>query len=998
MKFRREWLLSNLAIPFLLLLILFFVLGDIVGKPNRLPGTDSYWHVTLIDEAYDRFTAGESIGPIAESINAGYPFIFDTDSSYPQFAYMTSLIVSILTGNAGITFGLMMFMASAISQLTFYFGFRSRFGHIGTAIGAIAFAYAPFTLTNIAPQGRFPALLAVATLPAVMAGLLFVMDRPSRSRWILTTLAVGSAVAFHAMVFYIAAIPIALMAGLYALVNRISVSRIMLAASTTVAGVLIVWIFLPDAIADFTLRGGVAGLTAEAEGPGVRASTGAANKILPFSIRWNSFDVSLRLSNENYAGIGIVVASAIAATLSNSRKVLIFCLGTALAYLLTTGSLTPLWTKIPLAAQLEPRRFLFPAYLGAAIIIAAGSGRMVQALYEDRTAKSLAIFLVPLIAIIGLIAYDAIPMIRRIAPDDGYEKAWTQSLDKVDIDGRLFWNSHRDFSPYYFVGRESSIETVGRVGVVDASVRDGFIDRALAELALYNTRAVITDSVEFAPLVAALEDEGFEQLGKWDTQVLLASEDSGSPFMNQTRDVGLFGVAAREYWARILPNSITIANPADITPEYLASFRVVVLSGYDISNTDKAESALQTFIENGGLVIFEEPNRGGKNLFGVEHILKDVPPEFVVNGADGPREIKPFRIGSGRFTGAFYDDAGDIVLSGTSAEGEEIPLVQKKDLGLGAMYWVCCNVGNHTVVNPGRDLALADEVNKYFDSEVGGFRSVWPTELEEEITQIGPSSFQISYSSETPIPVLISYAARYKRTLTDEDGNRIWFTPAGAVGAAVLPAGDHVITLGTESNPFNKVVTFIWFIGLATAAFVLTLGWRLFSANGPSTEELALIGLRKYLTPKWVGEIPVANGTLKIQPPRLETEFEALSTESAFIQKFSPAHPDSRLAIINIEIANNSELPLELETTEIAIHLANGQTVNPATDDQLTKSESAKNDLLSSFDRRLARFDKTVSLKQGETASGFMMYSIESTAEIESLFISSDPTQRITIQ
>ncbi|WP_342827318.1 hypothetical protein, partial [Candidatus Lucifugimonas marina] len=56
-------------------------------------------------------------------------------------------------------------------------------------------------------------------------------------------------------------------------------------------------------------------------------------------------------------------------------------------------SLTPLWTKIPLAAQLEPRRFLFPAYLGAAIIIAAGSGRMVQALYEDRTAKSLAIFL-----------------------------------------------------------------------------------------------------------------------------------------------------------------------------------------------------------------------------------------------------------------------------------------------------------------------------------------------------------------------------------------------------------------------------------------------------------------------------------------------------------------------------------------------------------------------------------------------------------------------------
>jgi hypothetical protein len=152
MTFRRGWLLSNFAIPFLLILALYFVLGDIVSKPNQLPGTDTYWHVTLIDEAYDRFKGDGQDGPISESINAGLPYLYDTDGTYPQFVYVTSLFVSLLTGNAGVTFGLMMFLASAVAQLSFYFGFRSRFGHVGAAIGAIAYAYAPFTLTNIAPQ------------------------------------------------------------------------------------------------------------------------------------------------------------------------------------------------------------------------------------------------------------------------------------------------------------------------------------------------------------------------------------------------------------------------------------------------------------------------------------------------------------------------------------------------------------------------------------------------------------------------------------------------------------------------------------------------------------------------------------------------------------------------------------------------------------------------------------------------------------------------------
>jgi xanthosine utilization system XapX-like protein len=975
---------------------LYFVLGDIVGKPYNLPGTDTYWHVTLIDEAYERLKAGEPIGPIAESINAGHAYLYDTDTTYPQFVYITSIFLSLFTGDAGTTYGVMMFLASAVAQLSFYFGFRSRFGHGGAAIGAIAFAYAPFTLTNFVPQGRYPGLLAVSTLPGVMAGILAIMDRPSRTKWILTMLAVGLSVAFHAMVFYIAAIPIALIAGLYALANRVAVSRILLAVSTTIGGVLIVWIFLPDAIADLTQRGGVAGVAVGSEGAGVRASTGANSEFLPFSIRWNAFDTVNRLSYENYAGIGIVAASIVAAVFSKSWQVLIYSFGTFTAYVLTTGSLTPLWEKLPLAEQLEPRRFLFPAYLGAAMMVAAGSGRMIRVMYQDRSVKSLAFFVVPLIAIIGLISYDAIPMIRRIAPEDGYELAWTGALENVDVDGRLFWNANRDFSPYYFIGRKSSVDTVGRIGVVDASIRDGFTDRAMAEIALLNTRAVLTDSVQFSTFVAAIEEAGFDQIGKWRTQVLLASESAGSPFMNQTRDVGLFGIAADEYWSRIFPNSLHIENPASIPPEYLESFRAVVLSAYSISDVEAAETALRTYMENGGIVIYGEPNKGGRNLFDAEHTIEDVPQNIVVNGIDGPREILPFSIGGGRFAGVHYEDAGEIVLTGTTPEGEIVPLIQKESVGLGAMYWVCCNVGNHTVVNPGRDLALVDEINKYFVSEIGEFGSVWPTEFDADISQVGPSTFTISYSSEKPVPILISFASRNKRSLTDESGNSIELLHAGPISAALLPAGSHELTMGTEAKAIEPSIAFIWLIGLATGAAVLTLGWRILSTNGPPTEVLALIGLRKYLSPKGVGTIDMPNGTITFQAPRLVSVHEEIESTSGAFQIFTPDDESHQLAILYVEISNSKLGERVISISDIRLHSSNG-TISRPMEGVKTVEKLSDSSWISLLDVRSSLLTDENDFGSASSVSGFVVFAIAADADVVGVSITSAQDSVVSI-
>jgi len=303
---------------------LWFTVGDLMANPDNIPGFDTYWHITLIDEASDRLLAGEAIGPISESLNAGRPYLYDTDATYPQFAYWVTALVGAFVSNSGMAYALVLFAALLVAQLSFYFGFRSSFGILAALIGAVAYGYAPFVMTNVAPQGRFPALLAVATLPAVIAGILSLLDRPSRGVWVLTILAVGLSVAFHAMVFYIAAIPIGIIALLFGVFSGLGPKRLAFAGSAVVVGILVVWVLLPDGISELSRSGGVAGVAARSSGSGIRAGTGSNAFIAPFSVRANSFDVSLRSFNENYAGIGIAIAAALTLALVRRKNVFIF--------------------------------------------------------------------------------------------------------------------------------------------------------------------------------------------------------------------------------------------------------------------------------------------------------------------------------------------------------------------------------------------------------------------------------------------------------------------------------------------------------------------------------------------------------------------------------------------------------------------------------------------------------------------------------------------------
>jgi hypothetical protein len=406
----------GIAVILLIVLSTWYVMGDVVRDPSNLAGTDTYWHTTLIDEAVDRINRGDSVGPISESINAGTPYLYDTGSVYPEFSYWTAIVLALVVGSSSLAFAILMFSAVLLSQLTFFIGFKSRFGSVGAAIGAIAYGYAPFFLTNVGVQGRLPAVLAVSLLPLVLAALLNTLNHPTKKWWIAGLIATMLAVSFHPMVFYMAAVGMAMVAGLVVITARVSFKRIVIATALIVLGVSVSWIFLPDQLTSLSFNNGAVGALASADGAGLRANTGAESQIVPFSIRWNSFDVMLKEINENYAGIGLALAGLIAPVLVWRRNVFLFALSAVALYLLATGTLTPFWNMIPLSTALEPRRFLFPAYLVLALAIAAAISALITTLRWNLSKTVMIRSVLGIIVILALLAFDIVPMSDRLSP------------------------------------------------------------------------------------------------------------------------------------------------------------------------------------------------------------------------------------------------------------------------------------------------------------------------------------------------------------------------------------------------------------------------------------------------------------------------------------------------------------------------------------------------------------------------------------------------------
>ena len=963
-----------------LLLLLWHMMGDMVRDPENLAGTDTYWHVTLADEALDRFRSGQPIGPVSETINAGTPYLYDTGATYPQFTYWSLVGASLVFGSTTLAFAVMMFAAMSVAQLSFFFGFRNRFGIIAAALGAIAFGYGPFLLTNVGLQGRFPAVLAISFIPFVMSAILNVIERPTKRWWILGLIATTLSVSFHPMVFYIAVLGIAIVAGLFVVSARISYKRVLLANAMIVLGIFTAWLFLPTALSSLSF--GVTAVSSVAAGDaGIRASTGFDSNIVPFSIRWNSFDVELREINENYAGLGLVLAALIVPFLVWRRSVVLFTLSAAALFVLATGSLTPLWEMLPLASSLEPRRFLFPGYLVIALAISAAVAVLLNQIRQDPRFKVKFRATLGIILISALIAFDIFPMSALLAPSSRtVEKSWIEPAAQTADGGRMFWNAIRDFAPYYFVGRELGIATNGRIADVDLATRQGFPETALQELALMDTRSLLTDSAGFQPLVDVFKAEGFVPQYKRATQEILTSDRPSTRVMVSSRKVGLLGSAARAYWSRIVPNSIEIELTADSPPPYLDTFAAIVISGGFGIDPLQLEPALLRFADDGGLIFIGEPSRARNEWLGIEGSERVVPGVLTIGSGEDAFNTRRFSIGGGDFVGTFYDDAGETVLQGVDEEGNGVPIIQKRVHGKGAIYWVCCHLGNHTVVNPGRDFPLAYTLRSFIEDEIGGYGDIWPESFGDNIEILDPSDISFEYEIDEPQLVVISSRRLPQRRVLIDDGIPLKTIGYGNVFAIVAPAGKHRVLVTTEATAVKVSVLLFWIVGLAVTAFLLRYWWgRLSSPALPVTGILPAL-YRWIFEPPFALEFVVGGGKLRVCEPMIGDKFDVKWFDGNY-WRIQPSLADRSIAIVLLELSASDDEPLEFDFAGLKLVDSGDAEFSVVPTAVMRTTELLFPNLFHLIDIKHTLLRSTLSLAPGQTVRGYVVFEFSTAQE-----------------
>ena len=980
---RKE--LPGFIVAVVLVILLWQVMGDVVREYQNLPGTDTYWHTTLIDEASDRLKNGQPIGPISESINVGIPYLYDTGSTYPQAAYWVGIAVTVMVGSSQLAFASLMFGAVLVAQLSFFFGFKRRFGVVAATIGALAFGYSPFLLTNVGTQGRLPAVLAASLIPLILAALLNILQQPTKKWWITGFVASVLSVSFHPMVFYMSAVAMAIVLGATVLSTFASFKRIVFTGSMIVLGVFGAWLFLPSALSSLSFSNTAVDVLATSTGAGARASTGAESFIVPFSIRWNSFDVNLADINENYAGLGLAVAGLLTPFVAWRKKVVLPFVSALGVYLLATGTLTPFWNMIPLASVLEPRRFLFTGALLIALAIAAAVSVATNELRHNASAKIKFRASLVILVFIALIAFDAVPLSERLSPEfRGFEKTWIEPAGEASEGGRVFWSAIKDFAPYFFIGRELGVGTIGRLGDVDLSSRQGFPETGVEQLALLDVRAVLTDSAGFQPLVAELKAEGFTQNYERATQLILTSDIPSARVMVPSRKVGLVGAAATLYWSRILPNSVKLFGIGTAPDEYLDSFGVIVVSGLSIEDKSLVESELLKYVEKGGLVVFGEPNRLTDDWFGVEGAERPVPEILTIGVGVDSFQTQPWAIGSERYVGTFYDEAGSVELSALDDDDEVIPIIQKREIGKGAAYWICCNIGNHTVVNPGSDLQLAYAVRAYFEDELGGYSNIWPKQFGSDPEILGPSDFSFEYESDSSELVVISNQLLSQRRVLLDDEVELEMLRYGGVMAIVVPSGSHKVLVTTSSAPIKPVSFVFWILALIATGLLLRNLWSRFSTPTPPSGGV-LPAIRRWIFgPPFVHEFEVGSGILKICEPWTGGRFDFKSSDRTY-QRLEPSMDNTSLAVVLVELSAPSGENLSFDFGELKLVDRSGVEFSAVSTGSLQSQDLLFPNLIYLVDFKRTLLPDLLDLSAGESIRGYVVF--EFATEVEYPFV-----------
>ncbi|WP_456366961.1 6-pyruvoyl-tetrahydropterin synthase-related protein [Thermococcus sp.] len=800
MRLKSGGVNSLLIYTLLLLGLSLFILKDFLS-PGYPPswGGDAYGHLFKI------WKLMEGYSPWIEDWYGGYPFL----RFYPPLSYLIGAFFGLMTGSAIWGYKLTVLMAFLLAGLSTRAFLREiGFSELLSSTGGVAYAFSPYHLRILSPEGNFPRFFAISLAPLLLLGLFYVSRGDRKKALLAGVLFALVGLGHHTLFLSFGLLALFLLPSIWPGRDGMKDALINLSLSGLV-GFLVSAFWLVPFLTD---RGSAHFLKENSIEYLFKLQSARPAQIVFHTGPWSYYQgfllyfaflggvTVLRRRERRALGVGIIGASS-------------------LLLLLALGYYGPLpgLNRLPVLDMIPPYRWLDGLSLMGAIGLALFGEMLFQRLPELPRKKIASLLVVALL----LLPLSDVRYGMNWLKSEEYPGDYVDVLAYVKNEGSTGW---RYFQWGLWSTQGSRIAYTP--ALTDRPILGGWYrqgDPSYPQHSRLNS-AILNDP-EFTARALRMYAVKYVLLDKAYKGTPKAEKTLKSVGFREVHSSGRFLLYGWDGWNLLTPSPrvLVIGDwPVDLGVPYergrfvddyakkLSSYSLVILNGYSYRDVG-VWFDLQEYVRNGGVLVvntFRSPDAEAERM-GVRSFIVKVYGEVNLSSTVfNTSKFSKFQYEGQPWTATAY--TGNLMPIITLGN---LTVLGYKDYGKGRVYFVGLNLPYHSVY-------ANNDYEKYLLRKLLAPYLRVP-ELNYTVLEFGDGRIRLRYSIERPSGVIVSenYFPHWEARV---DGKKVPVEENGEFGLIELnlPAGEHELEL-VFHDPFTPLRY------LSLLSLLLVLGYLL---------------------------------------------------------------------------------------------------------------------------------------------------------------------------
>ncbi len=737
---------------------------------------------------------------------------------YPPLPYYLMVLLAVFSGGALSAVNWFIALCAVIGSFT-WLAYRRWLGWLPALFGGGFFMFLPDNLRVAFAEGNLPRAMATALLPLAAYFFLRSLEDSGQLKHRLALAACFTLIVLsHAMMAAIYAVCFAVLAGLLLIGRKANLPQAVKTVASIPLGLALAgWWLLPS------LTGGITELNASA----------MTEALAVFPLQ-NYLFPGLRSGNPEAVYVGaalllLAVGGLLLKRLRSSYTVALTFTGLG-AVLITTPFFNQLFNALPLHNLLWPLRFL-----GAASFLLLLALMWALPKLEQRS------FWLPVVAL-ALLAVDgagSLPLIHLRPVDERLLRVSEALANSTGWRVATLDQSRLGSAPTYFFSSQAQREqvfgwayqgarTASSVAALNEALQQGHLAYLIDRLNLLGVDDVVLartasgDEAVPGELIAA----GFQPT--FEAGDLSYYHRSGEPraLLANWSTLGI-GRGAQNL-AYLFPQLIVGTSTAvdDYSPEELANFRTIVLSGFDWHDRGEAEAVVQQYAAGGRRVLVDLTGAPLDPIARIPRFL-DVwgerlilsPEPLLLTGSSGSYALGAFGE-AGELWYTHTPQGLDATTLTFNFLGEQADVLGYRSLPAGGEAWFLgLNLPYHAAVTD--DPAAINLLSELLQLQPGKTSTYQTVPIEGYTAD--QDGYQFTYTMDAAGTLLLP-VAHHEGAVVEVDGTPVKTHSFEKLVAFEAPKGTHQAVIQVETTPIYRLG---WLVSAAALLSTLALlAWR----------------------------------------------------------------------------------------------------------------------------------------------------------------------------